>query len=319
MEPASYKILVIDISGHALLAVDGLSGEILAELPYDPDFTPTGIALTADYKKAYLPAVNQQSEQGGLWAVNLDALKIYRLPLELPPPARFILAPDDSKAYLVTPDSVFYQVNITSLEQNCWGQSAAKSLCSGLTAGPERIYSVWEHDAGGTLLVLDNQGIFQYDWNFPGTPTNIARDRHGRVYIPFTSNLFAGEGVIIIDETNSGQPYNIITTQCPLHKKNLKTYPCYVALSPDEETAYVVNEDSASVTVIDAAEKNIAGWIPVGRSISCLHILPSGKFALAASHMFGDLAMIDLVNGKLLSFTQTQRELSGYMAVVPAV
>jgi len=82
-----------------------------------------------------------------------------------------------------------------------------------------------------------------------------------------------------------------------------------VAVAPDGNTAYVVNEDSGSITVVDLSTTDITGHISIGRSISNLTILPDCRFAVATSNMFADLALIDLVNERLLSVTASTHEI----------
>lgn len=56
----------------------------------------------------------------------------------------------------------------------------------------------------------------------------------------------------------------------------------------------MVNEENASITVIDSSTAAIVRHIEIRRSISCLHILPGGQYGIATNHIFADLCMIDL-------------------------
>jgi len=320
MECLPYQLLVIDDTTHSLLLVDSPNGEIIAEIPYPSGFTPTELFLSPDLTKAYMPAIGK-SGSGALLVANLAQRSIYRLPMKLPQPIQFTLAPDGISAYLSDLDGKLYALDISTMSLSSWG-NPAKATCVGLAADHDAIYSVWELEDQGTLAVFNPRGELITEHTLPGIPTNITLDACGHIFIPFTTTNFTIEGVMCFNKTrlDDNTPAVITGDRCiyPYSTSPSAAYPSHVATWPDEHLAYVVNEESSSITVIDSNTAAIIRHIDIGRSISCLHILPGGEFGIATSHIFADLSMIDLRNGRLLATTDTKRELLAYIAVIPS-
>lgn len=320
MEIMPYKLVVIDDTTHALLLVDGNQGEIIAEMPYPSEYTPTELLLSPDHSKVYMPVIGTNGK-GGLFVANLEQKSIYRLPVELPPPTQFTLAPKGNYAYIADPNGRLYSLAIPTMSLTTWG-NPAEAACVGLAADHTAIYSVWEYDNQGSLAVFNPAGQLLQEHHLPGIPTNIILDGSGHILIPFTSAAFTVEGIIIftMTEEKDSAPASITSHSCIYSKDTslCPAYPSHVATCANEQIAYVVNEESASITVIDITNAAIIRQIEIGRSISCLHILPGDKLAVATSHILADLSMIDLINGRLLSVTDTKRELLGYIAIIPS-
>jgi len=319
MECLSYQLLVIDDTTHSLLLVDSPNGKIIAEMPYPSGFTPTELFLAPDLTKAYMPAVGK-SGSGALLVANLEQRSIYRLPMKLPQPIQFTLSPDGNMAYLSDPDGTLYTLDIPTMSLKSLG-NPAKATCVGLAADHNALYSVWELKDQGTLAVFNQSGQLINEHTLPGIPTNITLDACGHIFIPFTTNNFTIEGVMCFNKAKSDDdtPDVITAERCiyPYTTSPSAAYPSHVATWPNEHLAYIVNEESSSITVIDSNTAAIIRHIEIGRSISCLHILPGGDFGIATSHIFADLSMIDLRNGRLLATTDTKRELLAYMAIIP--
>lgn len=319
MEIQPYQLVVIDDTTHALLLVDGQQGEIIAEMPYPPEYTPTELLLSSDQSKVYMPVVKTNGK-GALFVGNLEQKSVYRLPIELPPPTQFTLAPKGNYAYIADPNGGLYSLTIPSMSLTAWG-NPAEAACVGLAADHDAIYSVWEHDNQGTLAVFSPAGQLLQEYSLPGIPTNVILHGDEHILVPFTSTTFTLEGIMIftIIKATETTPASMTSQSClyPKNKTSCPAYPSHIAASPNEQTAYVVNEESASITVIDLTTASISRLIELNRSISCLHIVPGSQLAIATSHIFADLSMIDLANGRLLSVTDTERELLGYITIVP--
>ncbi len=318
-EELSYKILALDAANHSLLLINGPTGEILKELPYPAKFTPLDLSITPDFSKAFLP-MSGGNNTGALFIANLTSLSLYGLPFDIPHPSQFAFAPSTNSVYIVDPTGMLYAIDTVTMAVTPWGKpESEKTACAGLAADGSAIYSVWEHNDTGTLAVFSPKGELTYEYQLPGIPTNIILSHHDHIIVPFTTTNFTNEGVAIFDKKQDGVSAAITLKSC-IYTNTLSpytTYPSHVATNPDEHIAYIVNEESASITVIDLETTSINRHIPLGRSISCLHILPGGQFAIASSHMFADLSLIDLVNGRLLSVTDSPREILGFIAVMP--
>lgn len=319
MEILPYELLILDDTSHSLLLIDGPSGKILSEVPYPAGFTPTELALSPDQTKAYIPAVGSK-DNGAILVANLAQKSIYRLPIKIPQPTQFTLSPDGIWAYFSDPNGMLYALDMQTMALQCWG-TPGKAACVGLAADQNGVYSVWEHDEQGSLAMFNLSGQLLTEHTIPGIPTNITLDACGHIYIPFTTTNFSVEGIIffnkVMDDTHTPIISNAQRCIYPYSTSPSAAYPSHVATWPSDHLAYVVNEENASITVIDSSTAAIIRHIEIGRSISCLHILPGGKLGIATSHIFADLCMIDLENGRLLSTTDTNRELLGYMAIIP--
>ncbi|SHI93891.1 hypothetical protein [Propionispora hippei] len=320
MEGISYQLLAMDALAHSLLLINGGTGQIVSELPYSADLSPIDLAVTADGSKAYIPA--DANGEGVLLAANLRQQALYRLPLAIPSPSQFSLSPDGQSAFVATAEGSLHRLDLVSLSVTpCGAPGSPETYCVGIQTDGNTLYSIWEHPGGGSFAAFDHQGQLLYEQSIPGIPTNLTQDSHGHFIIPFTSESASGEGIFLMSRQPEASAIEATATilYCNCQSSSIPcAYPSHAAFSPDGHTAYIVNEESASITVIDIPTATVTGRIPVGRSISCLHLLPGGNFAIASSHMFADLSLIDLVNGRLLSITDMQREFLGYIAVLPS-
>lgn len=316
MDWAPYKMLLVDTTAHALLLVDGAKGEILAEMSYPENYLPTALAVTADLAKAYLPAAGNNGS-GALFIANLNHFSLYQLPMELPHPVQFALGPDNTTVYLVDPGGILYAADTVAMTLTKLGQPDNAS-CVGIATDQQSIYTAWEHKNGGSIAIFSLQGELLKEHILSGIPTNIVVNGN-RILVPFTASSFTGEGLAIYDQNKQDDSIPaVITIQCPLRTAGLKAYPCSVTVGPDEHTAYIVNEDSGSITLVDLHKADITGHITLGRSISNLKLLPDNRFAIATSNMFADLSLIDLVNERLLSVTASKNEIFNQFMILPA-
>jgi DNA-binding beta-propeller fold protein YncE len=317
MEELDFCILAIDALHKTIFCANGKDGETLWEAAYPPNYTITELTVDTAACQAYLPAVDTAGH-GALFAVDLTTKTLKELPLVLPHPLQFALLPEKQAAYLVDAQNTLHAINLVDLSITAWGRPEGDDIaCVGLVADGQRLYSAWEQGQNGMVAAFDLMGNLQYQHELPGIPTNIILGCDGQIFVPFTTTNYTKEGFVIINQSNDTPA--VITTKCCLCTNSASPYaiyPSHAAITADGHTAYIVNEESASLTVFDLPTAKITGHIQVGRSISYLHILPGGKFGLASSNMFADLCLIDLVNGKLLSTSNTSREILGYIAIL---
>ena len=314
MDILPYKLLVADTENAAMLLISGKDGEILREWPLPSEFTPIDVCLSTTADCAYIPAVN--SDRGALFILNLNN-GLSQLPLNLPAIERFAVGPQADQAVLATRDGSLFLLDIKQRSLNLFGRCGSPTSCVGLATDQDLIYTVWQQDGNGILATLTPDGTLIEERLLPGLPTNLTLGKTN-LYIPFTTAEIGDEGVIILKKRQLADvPAVIPLNHCP-SKAGFKIYPCYAAISPDESTAYIVNEDSVNVSIIDIDRMEMAGFIPVGRSVSFLALLPDAQFAVAGSFMFADLSLIDLVNRRLLSMTDnSDREVFGQIAIIP--
>ncbi len=308
--------MAVDATTHAVIIADGPSGEILTELSFAPDLTPTELAVTPDYKKAYLPCTSTTGKNSML-AVNLTSLSLYCLPLAIPYPAQFVL-PETSAttAYLAEPCGNLHRLDLTTMSIELLGAPAAKASCVGLAADAERIYTAWEHTAGGTVMEHGIDGAISWQYDIAGIPTNIILAGN-RLIVPFTNTAFTGEGVALFNLSKKRSSPTVVTIQCSSCPSGLAAYPCHAAVTADNQTAYIVNEDGASIFVIDLETAQIIDRLTIGRSLSRLYLIPDSQLAIGTSNLFADLSLIDLAVGPLLAVTSTKRQLLSNIAILP--
>ncbi len=296
--------------------MDGPSGEIQTELPFSPDLSPTELTVTADYTKAFLPCANT-SGKNEILTVNLLSRTLYSLPMAIPYPAQFILAETtQTSAYLAEACGTLHHLDLAAMSSQTLGAPAVKASCVGLAADAERIFAAWEHHAGGTIMELDINGNIAWQNDIAGIPTNIIL-AGSRLIVPFTNTAFTGEGVALFNLSKKRRTPMVVTIQCPSCPSSLAAYPCHAAVAADNQTAYIVNEDGASIFVIDLSTAQIVDRLAIGRSLSRLYLIPNTDQAIGTSNLFADLSLIDLASGQLLAVTNTQRQLMSSIAILP--
>lgn len=311
MDIAPFKLLLLDAAGHAVLVADGPSGKILAELPLPTGMSPVDLAAHPAAGIAFV-ALAGPGGSGALCRFTLARPALDRLPLALPHPARMALAPDGSMAFLADAAGSLYALALPSLTLKPWGRPDDCGPCAGLALQGERLWGVWESDAGGLLAAFAADGRQEGAYRLGGLPTNLACDLWGRLLVPFTASHFSGEGLLIVEaQTGKSTLVPILCSRCAA---GYTAFPVHAAVRGD--TAYVACEDSAAIAIIDLAAGKVSGTISLGHSISRLALLADGRFAVAASNATAELALIDLVNRRPLSFTASGREILSSFALI---
>lgn len=314
MIDTSFRTLMADYSRRSLLLADIPTGKILEEIPYPAVVRPAGITASPDGKAAYIPAAKDGGE-GVLFALNLTIPSLYQLPLALPHPAAFTLSPDGRSAYAAGSDGTLHHYDLVGMKSAEWGRVTEDSQCAGLAVSREYVCAAWEHEEGGCLMIFSRQGILQTRHFFAGIPTSLHLADENSLLLTYTSESGC-EGVLLYSlPLPLAEPADLVL-RCGGCAKGLRVYPADAAFSPCRTLAYIVNEDSASLSIINLRQKAVSGCIAVGRSLSQIAVSGDGRFAAGASNAFADLCLIDLVNGRLLSFTDTPRELSGFIIAV---
>ncbi|HEX5345924.1 MAG TPA: beta-propeller fold lactonase family protein, partial [Pseudonocardiaceae bacterium] len=72
--------------------------------------------------------------------------------------------------------------------------------------------------------------------------------------------------------------------------------PRDIVWAPDGRFAYVVNEGSNNVSVIDAGTNQVTATIPTGGSPSSIAVLPSGMEAYVANLDTGTVTVLELAD-----------------------
>lgn len=315
MEDTPFWLILADMTRHTMLLVDGNTNEIIAELSYPPSYQPQSF-VPAGADTVYIPAA-AGSAAGCVLKLTLTAPALSVLPAALPAaPAAAAWDERDQVLYIAGDRHDLYALDSGGAVRTVKGPVSGDF--TGLIAHAGIIYAATAHHSGGALLALDGAGRTAAVWDTAGTPTNLHLTPDKRALaMPFTASPFTGEGLALFPLATDGLPQApaVINIQCS-SMLGLHAYPCHVAFGPDSRLAYVVNEDCATISVVDLAARTAIGCIPVGRSISELHLRPDGRLAFATSHLFADITVIDLVNGRPLAASAMPQELYGRMCLV---
>jgi DNA-binding beta-propeller fold protein YncE len=313
MDLAPHKLIVIDGLSHTLLIVDGTCNAILAELPLPPGAKPVDLVTNLRLGRGYIALIGNNDE-GLLYSLDFKTLSFAPLLTGLPKPAHITAAADGS-LFMADAEGFLYVIDQSTAELKKWAATAG-NCCVGLATSADKVFGVWEANNGGMLAVYDTEGNQLAIHSLGGCPTGITSDNQGRIFIPFTSNQFCGEGIFMLDTKNNDGKSTVIHIQCSRCSAAIPVYPLGVAISADGQTLYVACESSASLLVVDIPAANISRSISVGRSISKLALLPGEQFCIASSNVSADLCLIDLVNFRPVSFTATDREILSPLAIV---
>lgn len=313
MEIPPYRLLVIDTSSHALLMVDGPSGYIENELYYPDNVSPTGLFVTCDQSRAYMPAADAGGK-GALFAVNIEASSLYRLPIDVPHLTQFALAANQVVAYASDPGGTLYILDLVTLTVSPCGQSATSSVCNGLTVSGGRLYSVWEKENTGILATFDDQANLLSEQSLPGIPSGITSNS-GLILTTFTNGPDDLEGVALFRPSTEGDPELITLSTTTISGKRL--YPCSPLVTTDGQTAYIVNEDGQSISILELGNSTVSGLIQADRPLSSLALIHEGPLAIASAE--NALMLIDMVTKRPLAITDTPRRLAQHFAIIKSV
>lgn len=94
------------------------------------------------------------------------------------------------------------------------GTPLAKARRVGLATHDAKIYTAWEHSAGGTVMEIGTDGTISWQYDFAGIPTNII-SAGARLIVPFTNTAFTGEGVALFNLNRKTSSPAVVTIQCP--------------------------------------------------------------------------------------------------------
>lgn len=309
MEWCIYKILVIDLLKNMILLIDQKTSGILAQIKIPENHTPILLEYNREQQKACL--ITKHENNGSVFIINLTNYKLYRLPVDFPAPLQCTVAPDFQTIYFIDQTAVLQRLNMTTLTIAPIAQPD-NATCVGIVYSNHKIYTAWEAKENGSVAVFKPDGEFILEYQLEAIPTNLSI-HHEKLLVTYTESKLHGEGLAIFKE--DALPI-YLSFQPAETAKALHAYPCNIAIDSASNHAYIINEDSCSITVIDLNIDQIIGAFPLGRSITNLYLLPNPKFAIATSNMFADLSVIDLINQRLLSISNSNCEFANMLSVL---
>lgn len=310
MEWQNCNFISISLSSQKVYLVENKSGNTTEIFSYPSSMSPAALSVDSSRTKAVL-TLTEENGRGGIYIIHLNNLKAYRLPVKIPAPLQFTLAPDGKSAYFISGGAALYHLDITALSCKLLAQGE-DAVCSGIVFENGRLYTIWESGGKGIATIFSSDGEILQENEISGIPTNLAVTG-GQMIITFTESDPYGEGVVFLPE--EGEPA-YLTIQSHVTPYMPHIYPCSITLNRQADLGYVVHEDGGLISILDPINRAVHKTFNIGRSITCLHLLPDERFAIATSNMFADLSLIDLVNCKLIAISDSSEELSSLLAMV---
>lgn len=311
MELSNAKLLAIDLGTSEVLTIDLTSQVILSRIPYLNTYTPNGIFINAEKTKACLAATT--NNEGALFIIDIATNSLYKLPATLPHLSQITLTNDLRSAYFVDQTATLYHFDTTTMKSTpLVNPDITTCHCNGICVFNDTVYTIWENDNQGIIAGFSLEGEIVFERFISGIPTNLYA-LPDKIMTTFTKNKLHGEGFAIfpLDEINTPN-YLVIN---PADNCAISAYPCHITLNEAQTIAYVTNEDSGSISIIDLETMQITTSIQIGRSITTFALLPDSRFALAGSNMFADLSLIDIVNRRLMAVSEIGSELSSWFCL----
>lgn len=311
MELTNAKLLAIDLGTSEVLSIDLTSQAILSRIPYLNTYTPTGLFINAARTKACLAATT--SHEGALFIIDIATNSLYKLPIPLPHLSQITLTDDFKTAYFVDQTATLHHLDTTTMKTTpLVNPDITTCRCNGICILNNTIYTIWENDDQGIIAGFSPQGQVVFERFIGGIPTNLFA-LPNKVMTTFTRNKLHGEGLAIFPLDEMEAPNYLVIN--PADNCAISAYPCHITLNDEQTIAYVTNEDSGSISVIDLETMQITTSIQIGRSITTFSLLSDNRFAIAGSNMFADLSLIDTVNRRLMAVSETSGELSSWFCL----
>lgn len=306
MLAVSATLVLFDMTDHALVCVELPHGHILHRARLACDEQP--LALLIDGCRIYLFANSRT--HGTLYTLSDDCDRLVRASGILPSAEQVCLSPDGTSLYLSSHSHRIYRFLLS--EGKLTSLISSDTACLALACQDDCLYTVRESPFGSIFACYDQSGTPLYEHLLSGVVTTLCL-KDDICYLPFVKSRLHGEGLYLFDLANTTEITTISlgTRASP----TMSVYPYSVLTSPD--VIYLVCENGAAVTCIDAHTHRIEGSIFLGRSITRLYALPDSRFALATSNMFADLLLVDLVNRRLLTLSLCSHELFHQLIVLP--
>ncbi len=142
---------------------------------------------------------------------------------------------------------------------------------------------------GNTIDVIDNASfeivnrIQDHDFDFPH---GLGIDRHGMLYMAstYSSKVFFIDTKTdqIVDRIDTGEEHSHM-----------------ISLTPDEQTVYVPNIGSDSISIVSSATRKIIGVIPVGKGPEGVAVHPNGKWLYVANQHENNLYIMDTIKHEI--------------------
>lgn len=304
MEQGTYRLLAIDLVNAAVISINH-EGEITAEWSLPDHYLPQDIYRLTAGSAAYILA--NSDDNSHLFILDLEP-GLTKLPFALPLIEQFALGIDDDQAYAVTADKALLRLDLATGKFDLLGQSDQRHKCLGINVDATAIYTIWQNENQGVLAIFKHNGELLQERQLPGLPTSISASEH-YIYICFTATAAGGAEGLIVTTKQLTAPANVVILHHCQGAAGLRTYPCHAVSNPEETLVYVAHEDSGHISILDLNKLEVSDCITVGRSLSYLAMLPNTALAIAGSNMFADLCLVDLVNRRLVSITECDREL----------
>jgi hypothetical protein len=301
MEFMPLSILAIDLKNKSLVRAEYNPSKITPLLEFPAAHQPRLLAKSA----AFTYFITAGESSACLYRApndNPDAFSLFFS--DLSPMMQAALSPCGSEIIFVDKENTLCAL---SLENGSTRQFARPSdaACVGIFLTEKHIHTAWETKDGGNAAIFSRDYKLQHEYYLAAIPTNISALGE-KTLLTFTQSPLHGEGLAVFSPAAKEK----ITSFCAL-KKNpaFQLYPCNIILDKARNLCYVLNEDSCSITCLNQAFE-VVSFFSAGRSVSTMQLLGDSRFAVCGSNMFADLMLADMVNGKILSISDSAAEFS---------
>ncbi|MGH6838941.1 MAG: beta-propeller fold lactonase family protein [Methylocella sp.] len=306
----SNTVSVIDTATNMVVATVPVGVFPFGELP----LTPTGVAVAPDGKHAYVIAHTFARDTAYQVIDTATNTIVATVPFRGDFVPGVAVSPDGKFLYF-TIDGAVGTVLRFDLATNTEGDGISlganeEPIGVAITPDGKHVYATTEGPYN--VAVIDTATFtLATTVNVPLGAGSVAVTPDGKhVYVTSTSFTSLGSNnVSVIDTaTNTVEP-TVIT---------VGTNPVAIAVTPDGKRAFVANESSNTVSVIETAANKVLATVPVGNSPNGVAVTPDGKRAYVANLTDGTVSVIDTATNTVLA-TVTVGSLPVAIGIIPDI
>jgi YVTN family beta-propeller protein len=225
------------------------------------------------------------------------------------------VTPDGTQVYVTTglcssnstdctrPESVYFAFWVIDTATNkVVAASPGKGFVQGISFSPDgktAYFANWDSDVLlPQVLLIDNGSTISLPPYGEDNAITITPDG-GHVYVPYV--MFNGtttppEVVAVIDAAT-----NTVTQTVVVEPASLTTIITGIAMSPDGKSAYVSNQGSNSVSVLDTASNTIVKTVLVGTSPAGLAVTPDGAHVYVSNQGSNSVSVLDTASDTVVA------------------
>jgi YVTN family beta-propeller protein len=272
--------------------VDTATNQTTATVAFPAGSVPFGVAITPDFRKVYVTALDAWSIPCGprqaVYVIDAASNALEGNPIEVGcSPTSIAIAPSGKHAYVAN----WFSGTVSVIDTATNAVSATipvPNTLEGIAISPDgqRVY-VTSRASQDAVVVIDTgtNTVLETLTGIGGAPKGIAVSPDGRLVFVTNEHIF-GTVTVIDSATNM-----VVSTIA------VGDWPSAVALTPDGTKAYVTNGGGGTVSVIDTAAYAVIGSpITVGNHPNSIAITADGTQAYVGNESGNTVSMIDIAS-----------------------